>query len=103
MSLYRPTDETHVTMTSWGVHEVNFSDGTTRHLVGSVNGEGRVSSAIQSYDPQEKQLITKSGKVYVVQGKPGTTANAVYVWQSWCKINKIKPEDFVDVTAEYNI
>ncbi len=84
-------------LTGWLVVELPDS---TRHLVGwnSTEGEGRVSSRIESFDPATGQAVTKTGRVYQLVGFPGAGGDALYTWSAWCRINKVST--FTDVTAD---
>lgn len=89
-------------MTRWLVLEVRKSKNTdlvTRHLVGRVDGAGRVSSAIQEFDPKTRTAITQSGRRYHLQGEPSANMDALYVWGAWA--NGYGVTEWVDVTEEY--
>lgn len=105
MSIWKtaPVDQMpEVSLENWRVFEVKslYWDGRTRHFMGynPYDCEGRVSSAIDRYDPAIQQGISKSGRVYKLLGEPGYNREAEYVWSRWCEINHI--EDQRDVTAE---
>ena len=71
-----------------------------RHVVGYVpeNREGRVSSAIATFDPASMRCVTSTGRVYQLQGPPGGDSDAEYVWNAWTRINRVT--EWSDVTAE---
>lgn len=100
--VYRPGPETRVTIDNWSVREVTINDQITRHLCGTVAGEGRVCSPIQDFDSQKMEFTTRSGKVYEAIGWPrvGQT-DAEFVWSKWCSLNGIKNHEYDDVTKEY--
>ena len=105
MSIWKttPVNQTpEIALENWRVFEVRslYWDETTRHFMGYnlTEREGRVSSAIETFDPVTRQGITKSGRVYQLIGDPGYNRDAEYTWSRWCEINHI--EDQRDVTAE---
>lgn len=80
----------------WSVRQTE--DGT-RHLVGynATYHEGRVSTAIVSFDPSTARATTRSGRVYELVGAPGYDADAEYVWKS-----ATSPDlKWAEVTEEY--
>lgn len=87
----------------WRVYEVPHGDKTTRHLSGYnvTEMEGRVSSAIQSYDPETRIAITRSGRSYELLGSSGPDPDAAYVWHQWTKLNGITEDEINDVSTEY--
>jgi hypothetical protein len=90
------------TIIRWSVFAATFADASTsQHLVGVIprNQHGRVTSAIQAFDPIKMEIITRSGRLYFLSGEPGQDSNADYVWQSWCLSNQVK--SVRDVTHEY--
>lgn len=80
-------DEPDVTLTSWGAFEVLIPriGRPTMHVVGYSNEgrEGRVSSSFTKLDAKRGQVITKSGRVYRLEGPPELHPDADYVWQQW--------------------
>lgn len=76
-----------VEMSHWSFRKATDEDGyTTKHLVGCVNGFGRVSSAVE--DTLEKDTIrTSSGRVYKLIGTPSKHMDAEYVWGVWLEAN----------------
>jgi hypothetical protein len=96
------TESPEVILEQWRIFEAKspYWEGVTRHFVGYniTDSEGRVSSAIQEFDPDTMQGITRSGRVYKLSGGPGWNSDAEYVWSRWCEINSI--ENQLDVTEE---
>ncbi len=90
------------TLENWSVYEVQIAalDAPTRHAVGyAVDvGEGRVSSPIVEFDVTSRRLRTRSGRVYSLRGRPGSDADARYVWSAWKEINNA--QELRDVTFE---
>ncbi|QXE85510.1 MULTISPECIES: hypothetical protein [Geomonas] len=72
-----------------------------RHIVGynRYDFEGRVSTAIVSYDPETRKCVTRSGRVYVLTGRSGYDADGDYVWGAWCRVNGVAAQ--VDVSGMY--
>ncbi len=94
-------DDFATAIVAWSIKEVIYGDNTepTRHLVGYADREGRVPSAIQSFDAETRVIETRSGRQYKLHGKPGDHPDARYVWQRWKKINDAQDE--LDITDEY--
>lgn len=90
------TDEPETILTQWSVWKV---DDETIHFVGWAGYEGRVCSAVQSYDPKTKCGITKSGRIYKLQGAPGNNLDALHVWDAWKQINGVVKAD--DLTQSF--
>ena len=89
MSIWKPfsvQQEPETRLTQWRVMEVSaeFNDfKPTTHLVGYATYEGRVCSAVQTYDPKSKRAVTQSGRVYELVGSSGYNKDALYVWDRW--------------------
>lgn len=91
------TAQPSLTLVQWQVLQL---PGGARHFSGWAleNREGRASSAIQTFDAASLRGITRSERVYQLQGPPGWHDDGDYVWRSWTRINS-QPE-WVDVSAE---
>lgn len=92
-----------VTLTGWAVFEVprNGPDQPwTRHLAGwsCEDQQGQVSSAVQRFDPATGKCVTRSGRVYLLRGRPGLGGDALYVWGVWMRRDEL--EESRDVTNE---
>lgn len=105
MSIWKASsvDETpEVELSHWRIFEARspYWDGVTRHFIGYniTEGEGRVSSAITTFDLEKMQGITRSGRVYKLVGEPGWHTDAEFVWSRWCQINYVESQQ--DVTKE---
>jgi hypothetical protein len=87
--------EPSTTLVGWQVLELPDGD---RHLVGRAveAQEGRVCSAVQSFDVARLRAVTRSGRVYQLKGRPGVDAQAAYVWERWLAIHR--EPSAVDVT-----
>jgi len=106
ISIWRPAsvlDEPESYMTNWSVFKVKgveIDDIETVHFVGNCDGEGRVCSPVQTYDPTTKRGVTRSGRIYVLVGKSWHDSDALYVWRHWLMMNN--NPTVVDVTKEYD-
>ena len=89
--------EPEVSIARWRVLQINHG---TRHFVGldERHFSGRVSSAIVAFDHETFRGKTLSGRVYLLVGNPGTSDNAEYVWERWCKVNNVTT--YVEVTKQ---
>ena len=90
--------EPEVVLVSWSVVEAQTGE---RHFVGYCvrNRQGRVSSAIKSFNLQTRQGVTRSGRIYLLEGEPGRDADADYVWERWAAVNGVTSTR--DVTHEF--
>lgn len=86
-----------VSLLQWRILE---TDDGTRHFVGSDKRDftGRVSSAIQQFDPGNLRGETQSGRIYQLVGGAGYSDNGDYVWKNWCRVNDVK--SYTDVTEQ---
>lgn len=76
-------------LTHWQIYWVKHPDGVIEHhLVGSADGEGRVSSKVLQVDATQRKVITRSGRVYSLTGEPGSDLDAQYVWNRWLHLNQ---------------
>ena len=91
------SQQPELTLDAWAVRQLADGD---RHFVGwcQENLEGRVSSAVEEFDPSTRRGRTKTGRVYEFSGRPGFDGDAEYVWQNWLRIND--ESAWTDVTAE---
>lgn len=97
------SEEPELRLSDWSVFEVTMggSSERTRHFVGTSirDREGRVSSAVESFDAKTKRGVTSSGRVYELVGsRTGMNLDAEYTWNHWKSI--CQAQDVVDVTAE---
>ena len=106
MSIWKPhsvQQEPHTRLTQWRVMEVTaeFNDyAPTVHLFGYAGYEGRVCSAVQSYDPKSRRAITQSGRIYELVGSSGYNKDALYTWDRW--VDRLGLTAVVkDITAKY--
>lgn len=96
------SEQPKVTLARWRVVEVYTKKAQVeRHFIGYnvEDQEGRVSSAIQNFDPKVAQGTTRSGRVYELIGEPGRDPDGEYVWENWARIKQFTDEK--DVTTEY--
>ena len=90
--------EPTVEIVNWSVRAVTYhhSSDETHHLVGYIpKQEGRVTSAIQQFDSENKIITTRSGRLYTLIGQPGFSDDGEYVWESWKEVNNIKSEKII--------
>ena len=88
----RPVEEEpEISLVRWQIMEL---DGK-RYFVGyhEAGYEGRVSSAIVTFDAKAKKGITESGRVYQLIGKTGIDQDARWVLGPWLVLNGFKWED----------
>ena len=78
--------EPSTTLVRWQIWELQDGD---RHFAGwAVEAqEGRVCSAVQSFDVARLRGVTRSGQVYQLMGRPGVDIQGAYVWQGWLALN----------------
>jgi hypothetical protein len=100
MALYRskPVEERpEILLSRWSIRETNSGE---RHFVGHdvLYCDGRVSTAIKTFDPGTRIGKTASGRIYKLDGRAGTDPDAEYVWGRVLALWEI--EDWRDVTAE---
>lgn len=94
-------DEPETILTQWQVVEVENPDGSgwDVHFVGWAEYEGRVCSAVQTYDPTTRRGVTRSGRVYELRGSSGNNRDASYVFDRWLSLYG-NPE-YRNVTEQY--
>ena len=97
MSLYAAIGGSDVVLGRWSIRETNSG---ARHFLGFnlVDGDGRVSTPIQSFDPVTRTGVTTSGSTYRLVGPAGQDKDAEYVWFYAAKAWRI--EQWTDITAE---
>jgi hypothetical protein len=89
--------EPELSLSNWQILETQHG---SRHFVGSDSRDdtGRVSTAIQQFDPIALRGVTLSGRIYRLVGPRGRSEHGQYIWERWCKVNGIT--SFTDVTTE---
>ncbi|BCG46569.1 hypothetical protein GEOBRER4_n1370 [Citrifermentans bremense] len=95
-------EQPEVVIERWRVIEVLEGPcAGERHIVGynRYDYEGRVSTAIASYDPETRKCVTRSGRVYVLTGRSGYDPDGDYVWGAWCRVNGVDAQ--VEVSEMY--
>lgn len=95
-------DQPVINLIRWRVVEVTCGRNEgDRHLVGYCpeNCEGRVSTAITSFDTATMQCTTKSGRLYQLLGESGYDSDGEYVWRGWSTVNGVM--DQRDVSFEF--
>ncbi len=94
-------DQPRILLARWRVLEVRSAElEIERHFVGyNVDQhEGRVSTAIEHFDPTTRMAVTRSGRVYQLMGPPGYDSDGAWVWGHWSRLNGTTDEK--DVTEE---
>ena len=105
MAIFRPVGvdiEPEVVMSQWSVYSVKSGvDGVknTTHIVGTVNGIGRVCSPVQSFDKETRTAITRSGRKYFLDGEPGKSNRGMYVFAHWREM--LGNPEIKEITDEY--
>jgi len=85
--LVAPVDEEPgITLVRW--HVFMLPDGS-RHFCGydARGHEGRVSTAVETFDPDSMTGRTASGRVYALSGPSGRDEDALYVRGRWLALN----------------
>jgi hypothetical protein len=93
--------ESEINLVGWRILETDCGD---RHLVGARPDvlEGRVSTAIVELDVSRLVVVTRSGRIYHLKGAPGYDADAQYVWDNWCVVNRVTSYDDVSSSVYPN-
>lgn len=78
----------------WTVFEITSQrwPQKTSHFVGyNLYGrEGRVSSAIVQFDREKMTGMTRSGRIYKLEGLQGTgSSDGLHTWAYWCLRNEV--------------
>jgi hypothetical protein len=69
------------------------------HLAGYIARDGgRTTSAVQEVDAATWRVRTRSGRIYVLRGRPGLNSDALYTFNWWLHIQNA--EVLRDVTSE---
>lgn len=96
------SERPEIELTDSHVFEVAVLAGPerTRHFAGQNFRcrEGRVSSAITTFDAATGRGVMRRRRVYELCGAPGFTPDGRYVWNQWRTLNG--GADVVDVRAE---
>ena len=78
-------------MSQWTMYLVTDVHGDkTRHLVGSANGEGRVTSPIKAIDTGRRTATSESGRLYRLLGDSGSDSDARYVFDNWLQLTQTR-------------
>jgi ATP-dependent Lon protease len=95
--------EREITLVQWSMREVAWgdTDRKSQHVVGFIKEDEKwhVSSLIEKYDRQAKRVRTSDGRVYHLEGQPGTSDEAERVWLDWKDRHDVLEES--DVTHQY--
>lgn len=87
-----------VELTQWRAYRL--PDGDV-HFMGWQEAalQGRVTSAIQEFDPVQRCGRTRSGRVHRLMGGSGYNGDAGYTWSTWLRIYRL--ESCEDVTEAF--
>lgn len=92
MTVFKPesvSEQPIIQMSHWSIRKVCDEDGfVTKHLVGVVNGFGRVSSAVEEV-MGNGNIRTSSGRIYKLIGSVGRHPDAEYVFSVWLEANQV--------------
>lgn len=80
--------ESYVVLVAWELMQVQVG---AVHFVGRRldNGLWRVSSIVESFDASQSVGVTRSGRVYALQGNRGFDGHGTIAWMAWCKANDV--------------
>ncbi|BEU25575.1 hypothetical protein [Paraburkholderia sp. 22B1P] len=86
-----------VPLACWSIRQTETG---SRHFVGynMLHCNGRVSTAITSFDADTRTAVTASGRRYRLEGRAGADKDAEYVWGIAVRAWRI--ESWTDVTHE---
>ena len=89
-------DIPEVRLLRWSIRE---TEAGTRHFVGYnlVQREGRISTAITSFDARTRTGVTESGRTYRLEGRAGADSDGEYVWNTFARLRGV--ESWRDVTT----
>lgn len=97
------TQEATVRLLRWQVYRITVGEEHWDFLRGwdVAHGCGRCSTPIIEFDPVNGRMVTRSGRVYVLEGPSGVDEDAAYVFHS--RFGAVPPAGacFDDVSAEY--
>jgi len=83
--------EPETAISQWAMVLVTDAHGhKTRHLVGSANGEGRVTSPIKAIDTSTRTATSESGRLYRLLGDSGSDSDARYVFANWLRLTQTR-------------
>ena len=93
--------EPTATLIRWRVIRARGHD----HLVGwcVAHQEGRISSPIVRWIPDERRAITRSGRTYELVGDPAWDTAAIFVLESKLRVRGWTRRDVEDVTDAVNL
>lgn len=75
-----------ISLTNWTIKKMVEGE----YFVGEQRwGSGRVSTAIQTFDPETKKGVTASGRVYQLVGDEGYSRDGDYIWGYYKKLNQL--------------
>lgn len=92
MTVFKPesvSEQPIIKMSHWSIRKVCDEDAfVTKHLVGLVNGFGRVSSPIEEV-MENGDVKTSSGRIYKLIGPVGRHMDSEWMWSVWLEANQV--------------
>jgi len=80
-------EQPNLVLTSWSAFEVLIPrlGKPTLHVAGWAvdEGSGRVSSPVVTIDERQRRIVTRSGRVYGLNGDPCDHPDVAYLVQAW--------------------
>lgn len=67
-----------------------------RHLLGLTDEGARVTSAVTSFDRDERIAVVRSGRAYRLIGSPGLSRDTAYVLEQFCRSRSMYPDSVRD-------
>lgn len=97
------SQETTVTLCRWQVFRISMGEEHWDFLRGwdVANCCGRCSTPIIEFDPANRRVVTRSGRVYVLEGESGPDEDAAYVFHSRFGAGPPAGVRFDDVSTHY--
>jgi hypothetical protein len=91
----------YILLTRWQVIRV---EGEGDHFIGYDEKlrEGRASTEIVKFNKKTMIGVTKSGRIYFLDGMTGRDDDATYVWEGWLTVNGLNDRKTEDVSHEYS-
>ncbi len=76
-------------MIRWSLMQVAGKNAIrTRHLVGRLNGHGRMTAPIDRFDLDTLCVRMQSGRIYRLAGPPIPDPDSRYVFTSWVRVSE---------------
>lgn len=97
------SQEATVTLCRWQIYRISMGGEHWDFVRGwdVANACGRCSTPVIEFDPANRRMITRSGRVYVLKGPSGLDEDAAYVFHSRFGVVPPAGARFDDVSMEY--